>query len=131
MKTLYLSIIVSTISVLVIIGIMVSITSHPGITIKTDWPSYSGSSVITVSGKVEPIQSQEKVSIQVFYPSGKLYNSSQIQLIDDSNLYSYKFTVDPMNQGTYNFVIHATYAGKAASTTFEFIETRYAPSMIN
>ncbi len=131
MKTLHLSIIISAISVLIIIGIMVSIVSHSGITIKTDWPSYSGGSVITVSGKVEPIQSQEKVLIQVFYPNGKLYNSSQIQLIDDSNLYSYRFTVDTMNRGTYNFVIHATYAGKTASTTFEFIETRYPPSMIN
>ena len=128
MKIFHRSIIISAISVLVIIGIMVSITGHSGIKIKTDWPSYSGWSVITVSGKVEPIQSPEKVLIQVFYPNGKPYNSSQIQLIDDSNLYSYQFTVDPMNQGTYNFVIHATYAGKTASTTFEFIETRYPPS---
>lgn len=127
MKTLHLSIIISTISALVIVGIMVSITGHPGVTVKTDWPSYSGWSVITVSGKVEPIQSQEKVLIQVFYPDGKIYNSSKIQLIDDSNLYSYQFTMDPMNQGTYNFVIHATYAEKTASTTFEFIETRYPP----
>ena len=131
MRTLHYSLIISAISVLAIIGIMISITDHPGITIKTDWPSYSGGSVITVSGKVEPIQSQEKVSIQVFYPDGKLYSSSQIQLIDDSNLYSYQFTVDPMNQGTYNFVIHATYAGKTVSTTFEVIETRNPPSMIN
>lgn len=128
MKTLHLSITISAISALIIIGIMVSITGYSGITIKTDWPSYSGGSAITVSGKVEPIQSQERVLIQVFYPNGKLYNSSRIQLIGDSNLYSYQFTVDPMNQGTYNFVIHATYAGKTASTTFEFIETRYPPS---
>jgi|GEM_PF-3999784 hypothetical protein len=131
MKILHLSIMISVISVLVIIGIIVSITSNLGITIKTDWPSYSGGSVITVSGKVEPIQSQEKVLIQVFYPNGKLYNSSKIPLIENSNLYSYQFTVYPMNQGTYNFVIHATYAGKTASTVFEFIETRYPPSMIN
>ncbi len=128
MKTLHLSMIISTISVLVIIGIIISLTGHPGITIKTDWPSYSGWSIITVSGKVESIQPLEKVLIQVFYPNGKLYNSSQIQLIKDSNLYSYQFAVDPMNQGTYNFVIHATYAGKTVSTTFEFIETRYPPS---
>ena len=127
MKTLHLSIIISVISVVVIIGIMVSTMSHPGITIKTDWPSYSGWSVITVSGKVESIQSPEKVLIQVFYPNGKLYNSSKIQLIDDSNLYSYQFIIDPMNQDTYNFVVHATYAGKTASTTFEFIETIYPP----
>lgn len=131
MKTLHYSIIISAITVLVIIGIIVSIIGHPGITIKTDWPSYSGGSVITVSGKVESIQPQEKVSIQVFYPSGKLYNSSQIQLIDGSNLYSYQFTVNPIDRGTYNFVIHATYAGNTASTTFKFIETRYPPSMFN
>lgn len=131
MKTLHLWMMVSTISVLVIIGILVSITGHSGITIKTDWPSYSGGSVITVSGKVESIQSQEKVLIQIFYPNGKLYNSSKIQLIDASNLYSYQFTVNPMNRGTYNFVIHATYAGKTAFTTFEVIETRNPPSIIN
>lgn len=128
MKTLHLSIIISAISVLVIIGMMISTIDHPGITIKTDWPSYSGGSTITVSGKVDSIQSQEKVLIQVFYPNGKLYNSSQIPLIENSNLYSYQFTVDTMYQGTYNFVIHATYTGKTASTTFEVIETRYPPS---
>lgn len=131
MRTLHYSIIISAISVLVIIGIIVSIIDHPGITIKTDWPSYSGGSVITVSGEVESIQPQEKISIQVFYPNGKLYNSSQIQLIDGSNLYSYQFTVNPIDRGTYNFVMHATYAGKMASTTFEVIETRNPPSMIN
>lgn len=124
MKTLHLSII-SAISGLAIIGIVVFTATPPNITIKTDWPSYADWSTITVSGKVNPIQPHEKVTIQVSYPDGGLYNSSQIPLIDDSNLYSYQFTINPMKQGTYDFTIHATYAGKTASTTFEFMETRY------
>jgi hypothetical protein len=128
MKTLHLAIIISIIAGLAVIGVVVSTTNPPNVTIKTDWPSYAGSPTITVSGKVEPIQPHEKIMIQVFYPDGGLYNSSQISLIDDSNLYSYEFTIDPMKQGIYDFTIHATYAGKTASTTFEFTETRY-PSM--
>jgi hypothetical protein len=128
MKTLHLSIIISTIAGLVVIGVVASTTSPSNVTIKTDWPSYAGWSTITVSGKVNPIQPHEKVMIQVFYADGALYNSSQIQLIDDSNLYSFQFTINPIKQGTYDFTIHATYAGKTASTTFEFTETRY-PSM--
>ncbi len=128
MKTLHLSIIISIIAGLAVIGVVVSTTNPPNVTIKTDWPSYAGWPTITVSGKVESIQPHEKVMIQVFYPDGGLYNSSQIPLIDDSNLYSYQFTINPMKQGTYDFTVHATYTGKTASTTFEFTETRF-PSM--
>jgi hypothetical protein len=124
-KTLHLSIIISTIAGLAVIGIVISATNPPNVTIKTDWPSYAGWPTITVSGKVEPIQSHEKVLIQVFHSDGGLYNSSQVPLINDSNLYSYQFTIDPMKQGTYDFTVQATYAGKTASTTFEFTETRF------
>lgn len=126
MKTLHLGIIVSIVSGIgVLITILLVLTSNQ-ITIKTDWSSYANSETISVSGQVNPVLSNEKVLIQAFYQNGELYNSTNISLIDNSNLYAYQFNIKPLGYGTTNiFTVKATYDGNIASTSFDYRDNRY------
>ena len=104
MKTLHISIIASLVSGIGVL-IVILLVSTDQITIKTDWSSYAGSETISVSGQVNPVLSNEKVLIQVFYPNGELYNSTKVSLIDNSNLYACQFNIKPLGYGTTNMIL--------------------------
>src|SRR5574337_1208881 len=125
MKTMPIAIIVSTVSGIAILMMILLFFTPNQITIKTDWSSYAGSEPISVSGEVNPVLPNEKILIEVFYQNGELYNSTTVSLIDNSNLYAYKFNIKPLGYGTADvFTIMATYNEKTASTSFEYKDNR-------
>ena len=127
MKTSYIFTIVGITSFVIVVVYFMSIQNY--ITVKTDWSSYANYSPITISGQVAPIQDISSVFIQIFYPNGEIYNSSKVTLISNSNLYSYQFKINtPMQIGTYDFTVKATYAGHSATTSFQYVYS-LAPGM--
>lgn len=102
------------------------------ITIKTDWPSYAGSETITISGKVNPIVPNEKVSILILYPDGRIYNSTTVSLIGDSAVYEYKFNIEPSGHGSTNiFRVGGMYAEHATWTSFEYDDSKFPSSQLS
>jgi|SRR5579864_1291261 len=121
MKTLHISIIIGIAISFVILASIFFISSNY-VSVKTDWSSYANGATITVSGEVKPIQDDNPVIIQIFYPDGELYKSTKVSLIENSNLYSYQFKIEkPMRIGTYDFMVKATYAGQSAITSFQYL----------
>lgn len=122
--------ILGVISIVLFVIFQIGILNN--ITIKTDWPSYADSETITVSGKVNQILPNEKVSILILYPDGTIYNSTSVSLIDNSNFYEYKFNIKPLGHGTKNvFKIGAMYAGNAIWTSFEYEDNKFPNSSLS
>ena len=72
------------------------------ITIETDKDIYDHSSVITVTGQVEPIDPQSSdVSIQVFAPNGNLATVAQVTPSLDGNFSATINTASLKSDGTY------------------------------
>lgn len=99
------------------------------ITIKTDWSSYVGSATITVSGRVNPVVPNEKVSIWIIYPNGETYNSTTISLMDNSNYYEYKFNIKSQSHVVNGvWKVGALYTGQKTFASFEY-EDKIFPSL--
>ena len=130
MKTLHYSIIASIVISVIVISMIIVTSSHTNITVKTDLPDYANDQLITISGKVYDVKNNQPISIQILYPDGKIYKSIEIQLINNTSLYSYNFQINPLLDGTYDFTIKAMYDDQTAYTTFKFTETRYPSSKI-
>ena len=80
------------------------------ITMETDKNIYDHSSVITVTGQVEPIDPQSSdVSIQVFAPNGNLATVAQVTPSLDGNFSATINTASLKSDGTY--MIKAQYVG--------------------
>ena len=80
------------------------------ITMETDKNIYDHSSVITVTGQVEPIDQQSSdVSIQVFAPNGNLATVAQVTPSLDGNFSATINTASLKSDGTY--MIKAQYVG--------------------
>ena len=84
------------------------------ITIETDKDVYDHSSVITVTGQVEPVDPNSEVSIQVWAPNGNLVDIAQVSVNSDGNFSAMFNTTSWGSDGTY--MIKAKY-GILADTT--------------
>ena len=88
------------------------------ITIETDKDIYDHSSVITVTGQVEPIDPQSSdVSIQVFAPNGNLATVAQVTPSLDGNFSATINTASLKSDGTY--MIKAQYVGTEITVSVE------------
>ena len=84
------------------------------ITMETDKDIYDHSSVITVTGQVEPVDPASEVSIQVFAPNGNLAYVAQVSVNSDGTFSTTINTASLKSDGTY--MIKAQY-GKFADVT--------------
>ena len=85
------------------------------ITMETDKDVYDHSSVITVTGQAEPVDSESsEVSIQVFAPNGNLAYVAQVSVNSDGDFSTTINTASLKSDGTY--MIKAQY-GKLADVT--------------
>ena len=85
------------------------------ITMETDKDVYDHSSVITVTGQVEPVDPEgSEVSIQVFAPNGNLDYVAQVSVNSDGDFSTTINTASLKSDGTY--IIKAQY-GKLADVT--------------
>jgi len=85
------------------------------ITMETDKDVYDHSSVITVTGQVEPVDPEgSEVSIQVFAPNGNLAYVAQVSVNSDGNFSTTINTASLKSDGTY--MIKAQY-GKLTDVT--------------
>ena len=88
------------------------------ITMETDKNIYDHSSVITVTGQVEPIDPQSSdVSIQVFAPNGNLATVAQVTPSLDGNFSATINTASLKSDGTY--MIKAQYVGTEITVSVE------------
>ena len=88
------------------------------ITIETDKDIYDHSSVITVTGQVEPIDPQSSdVSIQVFAPNGNLATVAQVTPSLDGNFSATINTASLKSDGTY--MIKAQYVDAEITVSVE------------
>ena len=85
------------------------------ITIETDKDVYDHSSVITVTGQVEPVDPNSEVSIQVWAPNGNLVDIAQVSVNSDGNFSAMFNTTSWGSDGTY--MIKAKYGILADTTT--------------
>jgi len=88
------------------------------ITMETDKDIYDHSSVITVTGQVEPIDSQASdVSIQVFAPNGNLATVAQVTPSSDGSFSTMINTTSLKSDGTY--MIKAQYVSAETTASVE------------
>ncbi|MDE1767675.1 MAG: hypothetical protein KGI27_15590, partial [Thaumarchaeota archaeon] len=109
MKTLHLGMIIIIIIGIIMISLTIVTSNHTNITVKTDFSDYANDQPITISGKVFDVNTKQPILIQVLYSNGKFYKSSEIQLINNTSLYSYNFQINPLHDGTYDFTVKAMY----------------------
>jgi len=102
------------ISILAGTGIMSQAYAAFTITMETDNDVYDHSSVITVTGQVDPIAEGSEVSIQVFAPNGNLVYVAQVSVNSNGNFSVTPNTTGWGSDGTY--MIKAQY-GILADTT--------------
>jgi len=102
------------ISILAGTGIVSQAYAAFTITMETDNDVYDHSSVITVTGQVDPIAEGSEVSIQVFAPNGNLVYVAQVSVNSNGNFSATPNTTGWGSDGTY--MIKAQY-GILADTT--------------
>jgi len=102
------------ISILAGTGIVSQAYAAFTITMETDKDVYDHSSVITVTGQVDPIAEGSEVSIQVFAPNGNLVYVAQVSVNNNGNFSATINTASLKSDGTYT--IKAQY-GKLADVT--------------
>jgi predicted secreted protein with PEFG-CTERM motif len=102
------------ISILAGTGIVSQAYAAFTITMETDKDVYDHSSVITVTGQVDPIAEGSEVSIQIFAPNGNLVYVAQVSVNSNGNFSATPNTTGWGSDGTY--MIKAQY-GILADTT--------------
>ena len=105
-----------TISILAGTGIVSQAYATFTITMETDKDVYDHSSVITVTGQVEPVDIEgSEVSIQVFAPNGNLAYVAQVSVSSDGNFSATINTASLKSDGIY--MIKTQYGILANTTT--------------
>jgi len=106
------------ISILAGTGIVSQAYAGFTITIETDKDVYDHSSVITVTGQVEPIDPQgTEVSIQIFAPNGNLATVAQVTPSSDGSFSTTINTASLKSDGTY--MIKAQYVDAETTVSVE------------
>jgi len=103
------------ISILAGTGIVSQAYAAFTITMETDKDVYDHSSVITVTGQVDPIAEGSEVSIQIFAPNGNLAYVAQVSVNSNGNFSATINTASLISDGTY--MIKAQYGVLADTTT--------------
>jgi len=105
------------VTILILAGTGIVSQAYAGftITIETDKDVYDHSSVITVTGQVEPVDPNSEVSIQVWAPNGNLVDIAQVSVNSDGNFSAMFNTTSWGSDGTY--MIKAKYGILADTTT--------------
>jgi len=105
------------VTILILVGTGAVSQAYAGftITIETDKDVYDHSSVITVTGQVDPIAEGSEVSIQVFAPNGNLVYVAQVSVNSDGTFSTTINTASLKSDGTY--MIKAQYGILANTTT--------------
>jgi len=106
------------ISILAGTGIMSQAYAAFTITMETDKDVYDHSSVITVTGQVEPVDPEgSEVSIQVFAPNGNLATVAQVTPSSDGSFSTMINTASLKSDGTY--MIKAQYVDAETTVSVE------------
>ena len=95
------------------------------VTMDTDKDVYARSSVITVTGHVDPVDPNSVVSIQVFASNGNFVDIDQVSVNSDGNFSTTFNTAGWGSDGTYT--IKAQYVGAYTITSVELTNAIEAP----
>jgi len=108
-----------TVTILILAGTGIVSQAYAAftITMETDKDVYDHSSVITVTGQVDPIAQGSEVSIQIFAPNGNLATVAQVTPSSDGSFSTMINTASLKSDGTY--MIKAQYVDAETTVSVE------------